>query len=174
MRAGDGGAGGIQALGEVVQQGADAAEGRCRVCARGAHARCGVAHGALELLGNGLSGHAYKLLGDLRLERCCSGVCDLGGNGIDLLVYVVVHLGLGHVAVKDAGKRAREVLWNDKGGVVASRAHARERIVFAVQEGPLELVVLLKVLVDHLASVDGAHAADLGARVLDDHRHRDR
>ena len=116
------------------------------------------ARGALELVDDDAGDGLHEGLVDLGLDRRGARVGDLGRDGVDLLVDVIVDVGLREISREDAREVGGEALRNHDGGVVPARTDAVKRVIL-VGRDPVELVVLGEFLEDHVAGVDVAEVA---------------
>ena len=96
----------------------------------------------------------------------CTGVRDFRGNGVLLLVDVVLYLRLFGGAGQRIDQAGAEVFWQHNRRVVVAGLHALYGLLFVAHKPPAELVVMFE-LYDHLlAGIEMANQIIGGAAVL--------
>ena len=122
--------------------------------------------------GNGV-GHGFHHRGvDLVLHGGFGLVGDFGGNGVFLLIFVILDLGMPQVRVQNADKVPGEVRGNDQGGIVLAGADALQGLLPGIHKVPAHLVVAFQTVQHHGADVQ-LQAQQLIALVLAGNGHPD-
>ena len=91
---------------------------------------------------------------DLLLHGGLGLAGDLGGDGVFLLVFVVLDLRVAQITLENADKVARQIGGHDERGVILAGLNARERFFTRVEELPAHLVVRVQGVDHHVADVE--------------------
>ena len=128
------------------------------------------AHGADG--GDGVGHRLHHGGVDLVLNGGLGLVGDLGGDGVFLLVFVILDLGVPQVRVQNADEVPGEVCGNDQGGVVPAGPDTLQGLLPAVYKVPAHLVVAFQAVQHHGPDVQ-LQAQQLIALILAGNGHAD-
>ena len=109
---------------------------------------------------------------DLIAHRGFGLAGNLGGNGVFLLIFVIIQLRVFRLAREKAHRVERKALRHDDCGIVVAGIEALERLIRVGEENPAHGGVSLQRGDDLIAEVD-AHAHELHALIGIDHRDAD-